>query len=173
MHRLARSALAMLLVIPMTPLHAQGEGLTPGARVRLWPTCAAPTGSESNQACRPVVGRLVKTEATGVLIQREGRAPEAFPRNSSTRLEVSRGSRHHTLLGFGIGAAVGFGAGMVLASRAGCGGIFDDDICGAYGIAIPAGAVLGAVVGRLIRSERWRPIAASSAGLRLVPAVSD
>jgi hypothetical protein len=170
MHRLARSALAMLLAFPMTPLRAQGEWLTPGARVRVWPTCAAPADSESNQACLPVVGRLVKTEATGVLIQREGRAPEAFPRDSSTRLEVSGGSRHHTLLGLGIGTAVGFGAGMVLAGRAGCGsGIFDDDICGAYGIAIPAGAALGAVVGRLIRSERWRPIATSSARLRLVP----
>ena len=169
MQRRAGSALAVLLTFAVTPLYAQREGLTPGARVRVWATCAAPAGSESNQACPSVVGRLVKTEATGVLIQREGRAPEAFPRDSSTRLEVSGGSRHHTLLGFGIGTAVGFGVGMVLASRAGCSGIFDDDICGAYGIAIPAGAALGAVVGRLIRSERWRPIATSSAGLRLVP----
>ena len=170
MQRRAGSALAVLLTFAVTPLYAQREGLTPGARVRVWPACAALAGSEADQPCYPVVGRLVKTEATGVLIQREGRGPEAFPRDSSTRLEVSEGSRHHTLHGLAIGTAVGFGVGMILAGRAGCGsGIFDDDLCGAYGIAIPAGAALGAVVGRLIRSERWRPIAASSARLRLVP----
>jgi hypothetical protein len=58
-----------------------------------------------------------------------------------------------------------------LAGRAGCGlGIFgsggrdsEDDLCGAYGIvAVPLGAALGAVVGRLIRSERWKAVAAST-----------
>jgi hypothetical protein len=86
-------------------------------------------------------------------------------------------STYHTLLGLGAGAVVGFGAGMILANRAGCGdGIFgsgsnysDGDLCGVYGIAIPAGAALGAVVGRLIRSERWRPIGTNRAALRLVP----
>jgi hypothetical protein len=115
-------------------------------------------------------------DATGVLIQREGRPPAALPLNSSTRLEVSDGFRHHTLLGLGAGAVGGFSVGMILAKRAGCDrGIFgsnesEDDLCGAYGfVAISAGAALGAVVGRLIRSERWQPIGANRAALRLVP----
>ena len=174
-HR-AALALVALTLAPTIPLQAQGESPTPSARVRVWPACTAPAGSEV-RPCVPVVGRLLAIDTTSVLIQREGRPAEALPLDSSTRLEVSAGSRHHTLLGLGAGAAVGFGAGMILAKRAGCGGgIFgsgsnfsDGDLCGAYGIAIPAGAALGAVVGRLIRSERWRPIGTNRAALRLVP----
>ncbi|MBA3259131.1 MAG: hypothetical protein H0T68_06675 [Gemmatimonadales bacterium] len=112
-----------------------------------------------------------------MLVQPEGKPAEALPRGATTRLEVSGGSRHHTLLGLGAGAVVGFGVGMILAARAGCdsgilgdSGNEDEHLCGTYGIvAIPAGAALGAVVGRLISSERWRPSAASGAALRLTP----
>jgi hypothetical protein len=173
-HR-AAVALVAIVLAPTIPLQAQAERLTPGARVRVWPACAAPAGS-AVKPCAPVVGRLLTLDATGVLIQREGMPAEAFPLGSSTLLEVSGGSRHHTLLGLGAGAVVGFGIGMILAKRAGCdSGIFgsnesEDDLCGAYGlVAIPAGAALGAVVGRLISSERWRPITADRATLRLVP----
>jgi hypothetical protein len=172
-HR-AAVVLMALVFAPTVPLRAQGEGLTPGARIRVWPACGAPAGSEA-KPCAPVVGRLLTIDASGVLFQREGKPGEALPLGSSTRIDVSRGSRHHTLLGLGAGAVVGFGVGMILARRAGCdSGIFgskesEDDLCGAYGIAIPAGAAVGAVVGRLIRSERWRTIAANSAALRLVP----
>jgi hypothetical protein len=169
----AALALVALVFAPTIPLQAQGEELSPGARVRVWPACAH-AGSGA-QPCAPVVGRLLTIDATGVLIQREGGPAEALPLGSSTRLEVSGGSRHRTLLGLGAGAVVGFGVGMILAGRAGCdSGIFgsnesEDDLCGAYGVAIPVGAALGAVVGRLIRSERWRPIGAHRATLRLVP----
>jgi len=172
-HR-AALALVALTFAPTIPLQAQRAGLTPTARVRVWPACAAPAGSEA-RPCALLVGRLLAIDATSVLIQREGRPAEALPLNSSTRLEMSAGSRHHTLLGLGAGAVAGFGVGMILAGRAGCdSGIFgsnesEDDLCGAYGIAIPAGAALGAVVGRLIRSERWQPIGANRAALRLVP----
>lgn len=169
----AGPALVALALVPLS-LHAQG-GLTPGVRVRLWPDCRASEASKAGP-CAPVVGRLVSIDTGRVLIQRAGAPAEAFPLEPSTRLEVSAGSRHHTLLGLGAGAVVGFGAGMLLASNAGCANGFfgsaetEDDVCGAYGIvAIPVGAALGAVVGRLIRSERWRPIAAGGATLRLVP----
>ena len=172
-HRAAVVLVALAFALT-SPLRAQEEGLTPGARVRVWPACAAPAGSEA-KPCAPVVGRLLAIDASGALIQREGKPAEAIPLGSSTRLEISGGARHHTLLGLGAGTVVGFGVGMILARRAGCdSGIFgsnesEDDLCGAYGIAIPAGAALGAVVGRLIRSERWRTMAANSASLRLAP----
>ena len=169
----AAPAIVALALIPFT-LQAQGD-LTPGARVRLWPDCQTSEASEA-RPCAPVVGRLVSIDTGRVFIQRAGVSAVAFPLQPSTRLEVSAGSRHHTLLGLGAGAVVGFGAGMLLASRAGCdNGIFgsaerEDDLCGAYGVvAIPVGAALGAVVGRLIRSERWRPMAANEAALRLIP----
>ncbi len=176
-HRVAVALLALLLS-PTSPLRAQGEGLAPGTRVRVWPDCAPPPDSGAAPPCAPVVGQLLAIGPTSVLIQPEGRPAEALPRGASTRLEVSGGSRHHTLLGLGAGAVVGFGVGMILAARAGCdSGIFGDSengedeyLCGTYGIvAIPAGAALGAVVGRLISSERWRPSAASGAALRLTP----
>lgn len=171
----AAVALVTLVLALTIPLQAQQEGLTPGTRVRVWPACAAPASSVV-KPCAPLVGQLLTLDTTGVLIQREGRPAEALSLGPSTRLEVSGGSRHHTLLGLGAGAVVGFGVGMILAKRAGCDhGIFgsnesEDDLCGAYGIvAIPAGAALGAVVGRIISSERWRPVAANRATLRFVP----
>jgi hypothetical protein len=114
---------------------------------------------------------LLTISATEVRILPDGGSEETLSLDPATRLQVSVGSRHHTLLGLGIGTAVGFGVGMALAQRAGCDrGIFgsggrenEDDLCGAYGVvAVPLGAVLGAVVGRLIRSERWEAVAAST-----------
>lgn len=177
MYQRAPVVLVALLLVPTIPLLAQGDGLAPGTRVRVWPACAAPADSDSVQPCTPVVGQLLAIGPTSVLIQPEGRPAEALSRGASTRLEVSDGSRHHTLLGLGAGAVVGFGVGMILAARAGCdSGIFgdrgseDEHLCAAFGIvSIPAGAALGAVVGRLIGSERWRPSAASGATLRLSP----
>ena len=159
-------ALVSFLLGAGLPLHAQGEMLTPGTRVRVWPTCGGSSGSVP-AGCAPVVGRLSTISATEVRVVPDDGSEETLPLDPGTRLQVSVGSRHHTLLGLGIGTAVGFGVGMVLAGRAGCGlGIFgsggrdsEDDLCGAYGIvAVP----LGAVVGRLIRSERWKAVAAST-----------
>lgn len=174
-HRAAVALVALTLVLSFR-LQAQGDEPSPGARVRVWPSCPAPEALKS-RSCAPVIGRLLSIDTARVLIARTGMSADTLPVGSVSRVEVSAGSRHHTLLGLGAGAVVGFGAGMILAGRAGCGnGIFgspggeDDDICGAYGVvAIPAGAALGAVVGRLIRSERWRPVAASGANLRVVP----
>lgn len=173
----ATLALVSFLLGASLPLHAQGEVLTPGARIRVWPTCGRSSGSVP-KGCAPVVGRLVTISATDVRVVPDGGSEETLPLDPSTRLQVSVGSRHHTLLGLGIGTAVGFGVGMVLAGRAGCDrGIFgsggrdsEDDLCGAYGIvAVPLGAALGAVVGRLIRSERWTAVAASTVGSGAVP----
>ena len=168
-------ALVILVLTPAIPAQAQADGLVPGARVRVWPACPGSADSEA-QACAPVVGRLLSIDTAGVLIQRAGMPADTLPLGSLARFEVSRGSRHYTLLGLGGGALVGLGAGMILASRAGCDhGIFgsnesEDDLCGAYGlVAIPAGAALGAVVGRLIRSERWQPIPTGRAALLFVP----
>jgi len=175
MNHRALVALVALVTLPSFPLQAQGYGLPAGTRVRVWPACAEAAGS-AVKPCAPVVGRLLRIDTTGVLIQRERSAPETLGLGPSTQLEVSMGSRHHTLIGLGAGAVVGFGAGMIFASRAGCdNGIFgsnesEDDLCGAYGlVAIPVGAALGAVVGRLIRSERWRPIPVTRPTLHLLP----
>jgi hypothetical protein len=172
----ATLTLVSFLLGASLPLHAQVEALRPGARVRIWGACVASSDSVP-KSCAPVVGRLVKVSTTNVFIHPDAGPEVTLPLEPATRLQVSVGSRHHTLLGVGVGTAVGFGAGMVLAGRAGCDrGIFgsssgrEDDVCGAYGlVAIPLGAVLGAVVGRLIRSERWRAVAASTVTSGAVP----
>ena len=168
----AALALGTLALVLAAPLQAQTDDPAPGTRVRVWPACPTPEASKGK--CAPVIGRLLSRDTAGVLVEREGTAADTLPIASVARLEMSAGPRHRTLLGFGVGAAVGFGAGMILAGRAGCNtGIFssgeDADICGAYGIAIPIGAVLGAVVGRLIRSERWLPLGDLRPTLRLAP----
>ena len=171
----ATLTLVSLLLGASLPLHAQEEVLRPGARVRVWPACAASSGSVP-KGCAPVVGRLSMISATDVRVLLDGGSEETLPLDPATRLQVSVGSRHHTLLGLGVGTAVGFGVGMALAGRAGCDrGIFgsdgrEDDLCGAYGVvAIPLGAVLGAVVGRLIRSDRWEAVTTSMVGSGAIP----
>jgi hypothetical protein len=173
----ATFTLVSCLLSASLPLHAQGEVLRPGARVRIWPTCAAPSGSVP-KGCAPVVGRLLMISATNALVLPDRGSEETLPLDPATRLEVSTGSRHHTLLGLGVGTVVGFGVGMALAGRAGCDrGIFgsggrdsEDDLCGAYGlVAVPLGAVLGAVVGRLIRSDRWTAVTATTVMSGAVP----
>ena len=173
----ATLALVNFLLGASLPLHAQEEVIRPGARVRVWPACAASSGSVP-KGCAPVVGRLSMISPTEVRVVSDGGSEETLPLDPATRLQVRVGSRHHTLLGLGVGTAVGFGVGMALAGRAGCDrGIFgsggrerEDDLCGAYGaVAIPLGAVLGAVVGRLIRSDRWEAVTTSMAESGAIP----
>ena len=92
---------------------------------------------------------------------------------SATRLERSAGYRRHTLLGLGLGTFAGVGTGALLASGCTQGGRGEDDgLCGIYYFAtIPAGALIGTLVGALTRTERWEPVASSGPAVRVLPGV--
>jgi len=81
-----------------------------------------------------------------------------FLRSSITRFELSAGSKSHWLVGMGIGLVAGGVAGAI----AGAGICADSDEWSATSCAVLGGAVLGAagmalgaLIGTLVRSERW------------------
>ncbi|MCU0621092.1 MAG: hypothetical protein MUC69_06275 [Gemmatimonadales bacterium] len=79
-----------------------------------------------------------------------------------SRLDVSRGRKGHTLLGLGIGAAVGLGAGFLLfqPGSSQCTGSGDyEENCMLYRAGVMVGgAVAGALAGTFIRTERWEAL---------------
>ncbi|MGH9416327.1 MAG: hypothetical protein ACRD01_06830 [Terriglobales bacterium] len=85
-----------------------------------------------------------------------------LPRSSIARVSVRRSHRWQNVL---LGAASGAGGGVVLGTllHSGSGGF---DAADSYGIAIPAGALLGAGVGALLPAGAdWRDIYRSSPSL--------
>jgi hypothetical protein len=104
------------------------------------------------------VGTVAALEANRLVVNAEERADRlAVPLADVTKLEVHRGKKPNVVAGALIGGGVGAALGIALA--AGCDG---PDICesgGAYVIAVPAaaalGAGLGALIGWLIKVDRW------------------
>lgn len=101
---------------------------------------------------------------------------EVIPRASITSIEGYAGTRRHTLLGALIGAPIGALAGFGIANIAN----FDADVveevfradvskedAGTYALAgAGIGAVLGAIVGSQIRTDRWETTSVSALQLQ-------
>jgi hypothetical protein len=84
------------------------------------------------------------------------------PGASITRLEVHRGRKGHALLGAAIGS-VALGAAGVAAAIGFCGGGFGcsdegEAVAGAGGAGVVAGALLGALTGSFIKTDRWEDV---------------
>jgi hypothetical protein len=160
-----RTSLALLcLLLRGIPLSAQVSTASPGDRVRVRLPCAPADGP---QACAVIAGRLVAPATDSLVLEDEHGMTRRIDVQAGTVLERSVGSRRHTLLGLGIGALVGVGTGAALVSGCTQGGRGEDDgLCNLYYFgSIPAGAGLGALVGALIRTERWEvlPLAGRTA----------
>jgi hypothetical protein len=119
---------------------------TPGSRVRVTTETSRTTGTlESIDS------------ATFVVRTRNGRAVP-FQRESDFELDVSAGpgtcgaGRRFgcVVLGFLGGGLVGIGVGAIAVSDC------DDDLCGLlYLVTVPAGALVGTVVGALLPGDHW------------------
>ena len=117
-------------------------------------------------------GRVVAVSADSLTLHRDGaKAPSAIPFASITRLEVSRGRHPSGWRGAGIGLVAGAAVGTIVGVATyqekrgdcylfvGC----TADYREAKGISPSGGAILGAaggmivgtIVGRMVRSERW------------------
>lgn len=161
-----RTMLPLVAALSLSlPLHAQDSTLAPGTRVRVLSACdttAAHTG------CDVVRGQLLSRTGSELLIQDADGAEHRVNLSSTVQVQRSAGFRRRTLLGLGIGSAVGLATGALLLADCTTGGE-DDALCAPRLAAVPAGMVLGTLVGFLTRSERWEPVRESRASLHILP----
>ena len=159
------SLLAMSLVVaPLTTIASQESPvLKRGDRVRV----RAPSVSGG-----PFIGTLVALETDSLVVQ-GGTSTRRLALASIAHLDISRGRRSHTVMGAGIGFLVGAGVGTVwiLSSYGGGGDCDPVGPCIALACAFlgGGGAVVGAVTGALIRTERWAEVPLGHLRLSLTP----
>ena len=158
----------MTFLLPGLPLLAQGSSLSPGSRIRGRLPCGP---GVAMPPCGTVVGRLIAPVGDSLVLQDERGVTRRIDLTAGVGLERSVGSRRHTLLGLGVGGLVGLGTGAALASGCTRGGRGEDDgFCNLhYLVSVPVGAGLGALVGALIRTERWESVALPQFTLQVRP----
>lgn len=139
----------LLLVLPLAQ-PSTSSPLTTGTRVRV---TVRDDGTE-----RRMVGPLRTFDGEALTLSPEGGAgPVSLSRGTITRIEVSRGSRGRAGRGALIGAVLGLAAIAIAESTRG----EDYEAPDNYGLivagSIGGGALVGAGIGAMVRSERWEP----------------
>lgn len=140
--------LIVTLLLPLAaPVAQQAPTLARGARVRV----IAPD--------RRVVGQLESIDSAAIVVRRQNGEIVTVARAERTRVDVSAGPGSCSpgrrggcvALGFLGGAVVGIGVGAIAVS--GC----DGELCGLYYlVTVPAGALLGTIVGAVVGGEHWK-----------------
>ena len=143
--------LALTLALPLgAPAAQETPTLAPGTRVRV----TTPDGR--------VVGTLESIDSATIVVRRQNGRTANLPMGRGTRVDVSGGpgtcSPGHrgtcVLVGFLGGAALGVGVGAGAASNCG-----EDPLCGLYYlITVPAGALVGTIVGAVVGGEHWNRV---------------
>lgn len=118
-------------------------------------------------------GRILSTCGERMSVAFDGRSTaESVSLGDVTELEIFRGTRGHVgtgaLIGTGAGVAGGLALGIGMASDA----FFDANASDVAGIAIlfgAGGALLGAGIGALVRTDRWRRLDPAKVRLGLSP----
>jgi hypothetical protein len=152
---------ALALGLPLGALGAQhSPALAAGARVRVLapkPVCTYP---EAAPCYRTVIGSLESFDSATIVVQRETGETVTVSRAPGTRMEVSGGpsfcspDRGRCVIlglmgGAGLGALVGHLSVQSQGGESAC-------ECGlVYLLTVPAGAVLGTIVGALVGGEDW------------------
>lgn len=144
-----------LLAAAALDLAAQSSTLKPGARIRV-------------AAERTYTGTLIGLDTTHLRLQPQGRADTVVvPTGAVTKLELSTGQKSAAGRGALIGALVGGGLGLLLGTAAASESCDPNKWCIDYGgEAVAAGVVLlggvgaltGAFIGALSRTDRWEPV---------------
>ncbi len=150
MNPIRHCAFAVVLSLAVNGLPAQdppAPAPAPGGRVRV------------TSADRRATGTLESIDGDTIVVRRSNGALTKFARAPRPRLDVSSGSgmcgqgrRAACVIGgFLGGALVGLGAGAI--AGGGCNG---DELCGIqYVFTIPAGALVGTIVGSVVGGEHW------------------
>lgn len=158
--------LALALALPTGTLAGQLAPIARGTRVRV-------TSPNGPMAPYRVTGTLESiNDASIVVLQGNGRAT-TLTRGEGSRMEVSAGpgtcGRQRAgcvLLGFVGGVLVGFGAGAVSCGKR-------PTECYAPILTVPAGALVGIIIGATVGGERWKKVAELPTRLSLAPNPSD
>ena len=162
--RRATLLIAVLVLTPLTTAAGQGAIAAPGARIRV---------SAQGLATTQVVGTVVALHAdTLVLAPQSGRGLLALPLESVQRLDVSRGRKSLAGAGAGIGGVIGAVSGAVwgAASCAEPSFVAPEQCAIMGGLLVGAGgALLGAVVGALSKTERWQEVPLDQLRVSVVP----
>ncbi len=153
---------ALALSLPLGALTAQEErALTAGARVRLNVPKADCTYPEMAPCYRRVVGSLESVDSATIRVRSEDGDTVRVARAPSTRLEVN--TRHGVcggrrpecvFLGLASGVAVGAPVGAIMvASQGGANSCIDCPYV--FFATLPAGALIGTVVGLALPGDEW------------------
>lgn len=168
--RLRTLILISLVVAPFgTIASQQSPPVKAGDRVRVM----APSVSGS-----PFVGTFVAVEADSLVVH-DSVDTWRLSLASVEQLDLSRGRKPHTLLGAGIGFLVGGGVAVAVLFTGGSSSPCDQsanqdamnsgECIGLSALGGLAGAGLGAIVGGLIRTERWQRIPFDRVRVSLTP----
>ena len=169
MSRFLTSIFLIVLCTPstgpaQTPVPAQGQRVRvvgPGDRVRV----TTPDRGRYDGIVQAIPGDFLTVDTLTV------------PRASITRLEVHRGRKGHAPLGAAIGAvalgAVGVAAGIGLCESefgfgGGCSNRGEAAAAGG-GAGVVVGALLGAVTGSFIKTDRWEDVSLYHLWVGVVP----
>jgi hypothetical protein len=160
MRRHARTlVMATALLSPCCLTAQQLSGVEPGHRVRL--TLMPDPGTDR---VTQIVGTLIRLGPDSIAVYDQERlAVVAAALGAARRLEASRGRPSRAGRGALIGlAAGGIAAGLIVCAAEDCsssGGDFGGVVVGILGVGGGlAGAGVGALVGAMIRPERWETI---------------
>jgi hypothetical protein len=144
-----------IVLCSWSTLTAQVAPIRSGDRIRITPGCA---GTSRAPQCRPVTGRFLSRSGDTLAVQSYRETPVVMGIDSLTRLELSAGRHHHTLLGLGVGTLAGIGAGALWSNDCKNGFGSESNCELAYLVTIPLGALAGTIIGATIVSDRWRPV---------------
>jgi len=157
------------IVIALAPATAEAQAQTfllpPGTRVRVTRPCVeGPRETQRPDRWCPMVGEFVQAQA-GILLISVADSTGRYDLDSVWRFEVSRGSGSFRLVGAAAGFLAGVGGSFVVLHGGGSTSLCDrsanqdamnaGECLGLVALGGLAGASLGAVVGGLIRTERW------------------
>ena len=142
------AAALVLLALPL--LQGASSPLTPGARVRA-------TVREPGRVERQMVGSLRTFDSERLTLSAEDSGNQvALARPNITRLEISRGRKGHAVMGLLLGTVLGLSA--IALKDAGCGPDCEKPSTGFVVGAVAGGALVGAGIGAMVRSERWESL---------------
>jgi hypothetical protein len=155
-------AILMTSLLVTAPSQAAGPpaepaGIAVGDRVRI-----------RNALRGAVVGNVLETRPGALLIKTADRFPMEVPIGALTRVDVAVGTRslapEGAAIGFLAGAAFLTGFGLAVC-RGGCDGYWGPFALSSAG----SGALVGAVGGAMLRTDRWVPAGARRVAVTVVP----
>ena len=162
---------AVLLLGSCTALIAQEQApsLQPGTRVRLTVPCdqkAQPVVGAQNPKCS-FVGRWAMSRADVITLE-VAESTTSYTLGTVSQLQVSRGYRSHALVGAGAGFLIGAGVTYFVLNSGGSTSLCDrsanqdayssGECLGLAALGALGGAGLGAIIGALVRTERWQDV---------------